>query len=77
MTTIRIGNVAIKKLICTFKKIPCILSITACSYSVIFCCIFSSKVSANVTETMEDVQTDVTLAEELQTKLHELEVSGD
>ncbi|RMX37661.1 hypothetical protein pdam_00004296 [Pocillopora damicornis] len=36
---------------------------------------FSSKITANVTELTDDSQADMTLAEELQTKLHELEES--
>ena len=46
------------------------------SYNVmVFFSFFSSKISANVTELADDSQADMTLAEELQTKLHELEVS--
>ena len=41
----------------------------------VFFSFFSSKISANVTELADDSQADMTLAEELQTKLHELEVS--
>lgn len=35
---------------------------------------FSSKVDAKVTDTNEEAEPNVTLVDELQTKLHELEV---